>query len=387
MTEENKTYNKTQIIVGIIMAAAIIGIIVLSILTYVKTVSDENTINTLWDQLVALQTQLSNARTELNTLSGQVSVADVKISTLTSKEASDISSLQNELSSATDDISTLTSQINSLVFQISGIQSEITSDAGVIASIQSQLTSINTQLSSLGNTTVSLQNTLTSLKNTVDSLVIQVNNLSSAATNPVTLFSSQPVSQAFGTQTLLATFPPTYSGNVYVSGTSSSATGYIRVTNNNTSAFTIYAFGTGTTITAPVTAGYSYSIRFGNSDASGTITATLSGTYYPTSYPGTNSVTLFSSQPVSQAFSTQTLLYNTFTPTYSGNVYVSGTSSSATGYIRVTNNNTSASNVYAFGTGTTISAPVTAGYSYSIRFGNADASGTITATLSATYYY
>ncbi len=386
MQEEKTKYSRTNITIGIILAVAVIAIIVLSVLGYVNTTSDKNDIFALQVQVANLQSKITAANDELTSLSGQVANADSRISTLSSQESSDVSSLQDELSTANNQISSLTDQINSALLQISSLQSNVSSDTVIISSIQTQLTSINSQLSSLDDTTVSLQNTLTSLKNTVDSLVIKVNNLTAAANNPVILFSSQTISQAFNTQTLLYTFTPTYNGYIYISGTSNSTTGYIRVTNNTTSTFTDYAFGTGTTVSAAVSGGYSYSIRFGNTDASGTITATLSATYYPTSSMTSNSATLFSSQTISQAHGTQTLLY-TFTPPYSGYIYISGTSSSTTGYIRITNNTTSSSTNYAFGTGTTITAPVTAGYSYSIRFGNSDASGTITATLSAIYYY
>jgi peptidoglycan hydrolase CwlO-like protein len=383
-TEDTKSsLFKPTSIVGIVLIAAIIAIIVLSSLTYVKTVSDENTISMLREQLFALQTQLSTARTELDTLTNKVTVADAQIGSLSDKEASDVSSLQDKLSSANELISSLSSQINSVVSQITSLQTDIYSDTGTIASIQSQLNSIGSQVSTLSSTTTSLQNALTSLENTVDLLIEQVNELTAAATNPVILFSSRAVSQAFGSQTLLYTFTPTYNGYIYIS---SSTTGYIRATNNTTSTYTDYAFGTGTTVSAAVIGGYNYSIRFGNSEASGTITATLTAIYYPTSSSTTNSIPLFTSKTISQAHSTQTLLY-TFTPTYNGYIYISGTSSSTTGYIRLINNSTSTFTDYAFGTGTTINAVVNAGYSYSLVFGNSDASGLITATLSAIYYY
>jgi prefoldin subunit 5 len=386
-TEENtSSLFKPTSIVGIVLIAAIIAVIVLSSLTYVKTVSDENTISMLREQLFALQTQLSTVRTGLDTLTGQVATADAQIDSLSDKESSDVSSLQDGLSSANELISSLNNQINGVVSQINSLQTDIYSDTGTIASIKSQLSSISSQLSNLSSTTTSLQNALTSLENTVDLLVEQVNELTAAATNPVILFSSRFVSQTFGTQTLLYTFTPTYNGYIYISGTSSSTTGYIRATNNTTSTYTDYAFGTGATISAAVIGGYNYSIRFGNSEASGTVTATLSAIYYPTSSSTTHQIPLFTSKPISQSHSTQTLLY-TFTPPYNGYIYISGTSSSATGYIRVINNSTSTFTDYAFGTGTTINAVVNAGYSYSIVFGNSDASGIITATLSAIYYY
>jgi peptidoglycan hydrolase CwlO-like protein len=386
MTEEKTTYSRTTIIVGSILAAAVVGIIVLSILTYLNSTSDKEDIGTLYAKSVSLERQLSDAESELTSLSNQLADAKSRIDTLSSKESSDVASLQDGLSSATEQITSLSNQAGSVLSQISSLQADVSYDASNITSLQSQLSAINTQLASLGDTTASLQNTLTSLENTVNSLVTQVNSLKTQITSPVILFSSQAVSQAFGSQTLLYTYTPTYNGYFYIGGTSSSTTGYIRVTNNSTATYTDYAFGTGTSVTAAVTGGYNYSIIFGNSDASGTITATLSATYYPTPSSTTHVVNLFTSQAVSQAFGSQTLLY-TYTPTYNGYFYIGGTSSSTTGYIRVTNNSTATYTDYAFGTGNTVTTGVTAGYSYSIRFGNSDASGTITALLSATYNY
>ena len=386
MEEKSITYNRTNLIISIVLAVAVIGIIVLSVLTFVKTVSDENNVNTIQDQMVTLLRQLSETRTELNTLSGQVSVADAKIATLTSKEASDIASLQNDLSSATDEITTLTNQINSTSAQVASLQAEISSDSGTVASLQTQLNSVNSQLSSLGTTTTTLQNTLASLSGTVDSLLAQVRALTSAASNPIALFTSKSISQSASTQTLLHTFTPTYNGYVYVNGTSNTTTGYIRVTNNTTSTYNDYVFGTGTTITSTVTAGYNYSISFGNTEASGTISAVLSGIYYPTAPVGTTPTTLFVSNTITQAAGGLTLVY-TFTPSQSGSLYITGYSNTTTGYIRITNNNTSAYADHPFGTGGTVTSSVTAGYSYSIRFGNTEASGTISATLNGTYYH
>jgi peptidoglycan hydrolase CwlO-like protein len=386
MEEKTINYSRTNLIIGIILAVAVIGIIVLSILTFVKTVSDENNINALQDQMVTLLRQLSETRTELNTLSGEISVAYEKIATLTSKENADIAALQDDLSSAADDITSLTNQLSSTAAQVASLQAEVSSDSGTVASLQTQLNSVNSQLSGLATTTTTLQNTLTSLNSTVNSLLLQVKALTSAASNPIALFTSKPISQSAGTQTLLHTFTPSYNGYIYVSGTSNTTTGYIRVTNNTLSTYSDYVFGTGTTITSGVTGGQTYSISFGNTEASGTITANLSGVYYPTAPPGTTPTTLFTSNHITQAAGALTLIY-TFTPSQSGYIYITGTSTATTGYIRITNNNTSAYGDYPFGTGGTITASVTAGYSYSIRFGNSEASGTISATLNGTYYH
>jgi hypothetical protein len=385
--EQGSTYSRNQLIIGAIAAVAIIAIVVLSIMTFVKTVSDENTISTLHEQLVALQTQLSTARGEVDSLAGKVEETDSQLSTLSDKEAADISSLQNDLSSTAGAITELKSQISGTLAQVASLQAEVNSDSGVVASMQTQLSSINSQLTSMSNVIISLQNTLTNLESGIDSLQIQVNALKTGTGSPTTLFTSKPVSQSFGTETiLLYSYIPTQSGYINISGTSSSTTGYIRVTNNTTASFTDYAFGTSNNISALVTGGRSYSISFGNTDVAGTITATLNAVFYPSTAPGTHSVTLFTSQPVSQSFGTLTLL-STYVPTYSGHFNITGISSSATSYIKLTNNTTAASVDYAFGTNGAISVPVVGGQSYSIRFGNTEVSGTVTATVSATYYY
>ena len=288
MTTEIKTttYNQYLLTFGIILIIAIIGVIGSFVFTFARTGSDEEKISTLREEVVALKSQLSTAESQLSTaqaeldsLASQVMGAEGRVASISEQRDADVATLQEGLTTANNQIDALSSQIGSVLSQLSGLQAEVIADDSNIATLQSQLSSINTQLASLGETTASLGNTLTSLGNTVDSLVSQVNRLTSTATNPVILFSSQAISQAFGAQTLLYTSTPTYNGHFRISGTSSSTTGYIRVTNNSTATYTDYPFGTGTTVTAAVTAGYSYSIIFGNSDASGTITALLSATY------------------------------------------------------------------------------------------------------------
>jgi hypothetical protein len=77
--------------------------------------------------------------------------------------------------------------------------------------------------------------------------------ISSSATNQTTLFTSQSVYQGANTQTQVYSFSPTYPGIISISGTSSSTTGYIRIVNNTTGTSANYSFGTGATVTVPVT--------------------------------------------------------------------------------------------------------------------------------------
>jgi hypothetical protein len=104
---------------------------------------------------------------------------------------------------------------------------------------------------------------------------------SSAAPSQSALFSSQTVSQGPNVQTIVYTFTPAYSGHTSITGTSSSSTGYLLVTNTSSGVSNNYIFGTGTAVSAPLTANNSYSIYFGNHDSSGLITATLTGIYQP----------------------------------------------------------------------------------------------------------
>ena len=379
-----KTQTTYLLIIAGVLVVAIIGFIIFGITFSNNITSNRNNISSAQQQIATLQTQLSSANsqissltaqlassnTQISSLSNQLTSANSQISTLTPQlttAKSQITTLQNGLSAATTQISALADQSNTVNSQITALQNAVSPISG----IQTQITAINTQL--------------TSLQSMITSLSTQISNYSTT-NNQTTLFTSQSISQNANSQTTVYTYTPTYAGVIYLSGTSSSATGYIRVANNSLGTSTNYPFGTGTAISAPVTGGYNYSIIFGNTDSTGIITATIIGYNFASSTSTTNQTTLFASQSVYQSANTQTQIY-TFTTIYSGTVYVSGNSSSATGYIKFLNNTTGATNSYTFGTGTTINASVTAGSSYSIYFGNTDVAGTITATLSGTYYH
>ena len=272
--------SRTNIVVGIILIVAIIGIIILSIQAYVKANSDEDTIHLIQQQLATLKSNVSTTETKLNTLSAQFDDAEGHIASSDYEQDSDIDVLQAGLTAANNEISSINSQISSILSQISGLQSEEISDDSQISSIKAQLASLSSQLSSVSSTTASIQTSLASLERTVATLSRIVNSLNYPLTNPVLLFTSKTISQVAGSQTLVYTFTPTVSGYLYITGNSSSSTGYIRITDNSTSATQAYIFGTANTLNIPLTAGHNYSILFGNSATSGTVTAVLAGTYY-----------------------------------------------------------------------------------------------------------
>jgi hypothetical protein len=106
-------------------------------------------------------------------------------------------------------------------------------------------------------------------------------SIPSPTAGSINLFVSQAVSQEAGAQTTVYTFTPAYSGNMFINGTSNSLTSYILVVNTKPNTSTIYNFGKGIENKIPLISGNTYLIYFGNHDTSGTITATLTGTYQP----------------------------------------------------------------------------------------------------------
>lgn len=282
MTTEVKetTYNRYLLAFGIILVIAIIGIIVSIVLTFARTGSDEETISTLRGEVAALENQLATAQTELNSLAVQVMGAEGRVASISEQRSIDIAALQEGIATANTQISSLGSQISGALSQLSGLQAEVISDDSQISSIEAQLASLNSQLSSVSSTAASLQTRLTSLEKTVTTLSSIVNRLNYPLVNPVALFTSKSVSQAASTQTLLYTFAPTLSGYIQITGNSNSSTAYIRITDNSTSTSQNYAFGTANTLTIPLTAGHYYSFVFGNTAASGTVSAVLTGIYY-----------------------------------------------------------------------------------------------------------
>ncbi len=200
---------------------------------------------------------------------------NVQISTLQGQLASSTSqnsALQNQVSFDSTQISSLQGQLSSATSQVASLQTQVSTNNSQISRLQSQHSTDATQISTLQNQSSSYQSQITSLQSQISSLQSQI---SSGRSYQTTLFSSQTISQGPYVQTLVYTFTPTYSGISYISGTSSSSTGYISVTNTTTGASNPYTFGTGTTISAPLIAGNNYSIYFGNHDSVGTITATL----------------------------------------------------------------------------------------------------------------
>jgi uncharacterized protein YlxW (UPF0749 family) len=238
----------TWVVMVILVAVSVVS----NLQTSGRITDNTDAIATLRSQTTSLQSQLTSANSQISTLGSQLTAAN-----------SEISTLKTQMATSGSQITTLNGQVASL--------------SGQLNSANNQVTALQTQGSGFATQISSLQSQVSTLTSLVTALQTTVSNLASAST---TLFSGQAVSQGANTYSGVYAYVPTYSGYLTVSGSSSSATGYIMIVNSGTGGSTTYPFGTGTTVTAGLTVGYNYSIYFGNFDSSGTITASLTGTYH-----------------------------------------------------------------------------------------------------------
>jgi uncharacterized protein YlxW (UPF0749 family) len=194
----------------------------------------------------------------------------------------------------------LNSQITSLENGLTTASSTIASLQGQLSSTQSQLTSANAQILSLGNDLsagksqiANLQSQVSSYQNQVFSYQTQIATLQSQQSqnnelqNIVNLAayaaeaSSVPVSQAAGQMSQVTSFTANYAGYIVVSGSSSSGSGYVRVTDTYSSypynSYN-YPFSTSGSVFVPVLPG-TITVYYGNNDAAA-VTATISVMYY-----------------------------------------------------------------------------------------------------------
>ncbi|MBN1366365.1 MAG: hypothetical protein JW967_00350, partial [Dehalococcoidales bacterium] len=292
-------HNTFFLITGIILVGLIVGVVLLAVQASNNIKSSNTSIEALTTQATSLQSSLASTNSQIASITDQVNES---ISTLTdnmSLNNQEVAELNQDLAGITSQISSYNSEFVSINNQLDDLEDSVSSGDSSIASIENQLSTISSQITSL-------QNTVTSLQSSINSLNTRVSALESAAANTkITLITSYSITQDFNERTLLTTFSPTGTGTLYISGTSSSSTGYIRLYNNTLSTFTDYTFGTAKTITTAVTYGYTYSIYFGNTEPSGTVTATLSAYY---TYSSSTYTTLFTSKNVTQNHGTQTTL-------------------------------------------------------------------------------
>jgi hypothetical protein len=221
--------------------------------------SGDSTISQQASQISSLDTQLASVNSQLSTSQEQLTTASAQLESSKSQVAFlqlQASQLQTRLADLNSQIGTLQDQLSVADSDISTLQSQLTAANAQSASLQSQLTSANSQIATLQS--------------------IAGLSLSSAQASSVSVL--QP---AGGTSTVVS-FSASYAGYVVVSGTSSTANGYIRVTDSYSGyPYNTYdhAFGTGATLTIPVLPG-TVTVIFGNTNLTGTATATISVVYY-----------------------------------------------------------------------------------------------------------
>jgi trimeric autotransporter adhesin len=375
--------NTGFMIIGIILVLAIVGGIIFGIQTSSNITTNRNDIATLKNQSTA-------ANSSISTLTDQLTAANASIASLKTLEASDVSGLKTQVASLTDQLTAANTQIASLktleASDVASLKTQIASHTDQITSITSQISSLKSleasDITALKTQLATIQTSLTTLTTQVTNLATQVSNIGTT-TGSSTLFTSTAVTQNPSTTTIIVNYNPTSSGTVTVTGSSSSTSGYIRVNNLSLGTFNVYLFGTGTTISFPVQGGYSYAILFGNSDATGTITATITGTFNSTTITSTNN--LFGPQQIQVGASTTTALYQNYTVGAVGNFTITATSDNASVYLRITDqtaSNTSTNSVP--GVSATLTLAGTVGHVYSVYFVNPTLA-TVTTTVGGSY--
>jgi hypothetical protein len=381
--------NSLFLVIAVILVLAIVGGIIFGIQT-------SNNITTNKNDITALKAGLVAANSSISSNSDQLTAANNQISSLKALEASDVAALKTQITSLTDQLNSANSQISALKTlessDIAALKTQLGSLSDQIAAVNTAVTNLksleSTDVTALKASLATLQTSVTTLQTSVTTLSNQVANLTTTTTTTSsTLFSGYPISsQVAGGVTQIYSFTPASSGTLFVSGSSTSALAYIRITNNNLATFVNYAFGTGTTLTISLVGGVSYSISFFNTEAVNSVSATLTATFTGTGGSG-NPSTVFS--PISgyvQGAGAQTQIA-AYSPATTGNFYISGTSSSTTSQIVVSNVSVSpaSTSTYTFSTGATLTIPGIAGNNYYIYIKNSDASS-VTWSLTGQYY-
>jgi uncharacterized coiled-coil DUF342 family protein len=226
----------------------------------------EEVIASLESQATSLGNQLTSANTQITELQTQVIADSTQITSLQNDlntVNAQASSLQSQLTSANDQITSLQSQLSSVSSQADSLQAQLGTSNSQISSLQIQLDAANARITTMETEKTNLQNIVNlSLSTSVSSL--------------------DSFSQSAGAETLIGYFTADYTGYVYVTGTSTTATGYVRVIGYYGGYYYTgynYSFGTGNTVVMPVLPGTVY-IYFGNTDLSGAPSADISIAYY-----------------------------------------------------------------------------------------------------------
>jgi hypothetical protein len=281
------------------------------------------------------------------------------------------------MTAANSKVADLTTQLSNSGSGITSVQNQVAKDATAIANLQTQLATATSQITAAAGQ-------ITTLQSQVSTLQTQATSGTGSGSGQVTLLSAQQSTLSGGQQTLLTSFNATSSGTLTVGGSTTTATGYLRLNNAVYGSSANYPFSNGSSVTIPVQVGAN-TLYMGNADTVGSpATATLNA--YVIYGVGTGQTTLLNAQAFT-LFGGQQVLLTSFNATTSGTVLVSGSTSTATAYLRLNGSTSGSSANFPFVNGTTVSIPFQAGNN-SLYMGNGDPSGTTpTATLSAYLTY
>ena len=270
--------NTPFLIAVIVIIIGVVGFLVYHSQASSTITLNEASIASLESQATSLGNQLTTANTEITTLQTQALADGNQINTLQndlSTSTAQAASLQGQVTSANGQITTLQTQLATITSQAASLQTQFDTANAQLATLQTQVGTSSTQITSLQNQLatantqiVTLQASITTLQSTL-SLSLSTTELNESA-----------LTQAAGAETMIVSFTADNAGYVYVAGTSSSATAFIRVTGSY-GGYTYtgsHIFGTSNTVIIPVLPGTVY-VYFGNTDSSGTPTADISVTY------------------------------------------------------------------------------------------------------------
>jgi septal ring factor EnvC (AmiA/AmiB activator) len=262
-----REFNIKFLVASILVVLVGVGFLIYFLQTSSTMTSQENAI-------ASLNTQVNSYRTQANSIADQLNAANVKVSSLTTQNTA----LQTNLNSVQPQLTAANAQVSDLQGQLTAAKTQLTSVQGQLAAASTQATSSGTQVATLQNQVASLQSQLDAANAQVnsDKAIMGLN----ATTN---VANGAAINQIAGQEKQVISFVADYAGYVSISGTATTPTGYVRVTetfsgyaaNNNR-----YYFGMGTTLIVPVLPG-TVNIYFGNSDTAGeTVTGSLNALYY-----------------------------------------------------------------------------------------------------------
>jgi F0F1-type ATP synthase membrane subunit b/b' len=191
-------------------------------------------------------------------------------------EQAQIAQLNTQVTQLTTDLTTeranstsLLSQLNSNVTALFAANAQVAAKTLELSTSQSQATTLQSQITNLTAAKAALQTQVDNMTSIV--------NLSASST-PISSF---PVTLSSATYTPVASsFAANYAGYLVVSGSSSTANGYIMVNVSGNSYYPSafnnyhYGFGTGITQYVPILPG-TVTVYYGNTDASSTATISV----------------------------------------------------------------------------------------------------------------